>query len=113
MRGWSAQKGAGSRRSINIPDLFDLLSAVDELNGGAMSMDNIADNVVIVGRTARLVDVVEGTEQNVCTIDEVPLERMPAFCTSMRSVHFAKPCRDIKSPRRWRSCPTRNGHAPH
>lgn len=73
-RRWSELKGAGGRRLKNVRDLVDLLSAAAELNGGAMSMDSIADDVVIVGRTARLVDVAEGTEQHVRVVDQVPQE---------------------------------------
>ena len=60
----------------NIRDLVGLLSAAAELNGGAVGMDSIADDVVIVGRTARLVDVFDGTEQHVRVVDQAPQELM-------------------------------------
>lgn len=68
---WNELKGAGGRRLKNVRDLVDLLSAAAELNVGTASMDSISDDVVIVGRTARLVDVAEGTERDVCVVDEV------------------------------------------
>jgi len=73
-RRWNELKGTGGRRLKNIRDLIDLLSAAAELSDGSINSDSIAEDVVIVGRTARVVDLADGTEQNICVVDEVPNE---------------------------------------
>lgn len=71
-RRWNELKGSGGRRLKNVRDLVDLLSAAAEFDGAAMRMDDVGEDVVMVGRTARLVDLAEGVEKTVCVVDEVP-----------------------------------------
>jgi hypothetical protein len=73
-RQWSELKGVGGRRLKNVRALVDLLSAAAELDGGALNTDEVADDVIIVGRTARLVDVATGAAQCIRLVQETHQE---------------------------------------
>jgi len=69
-RRWSELKGSGGRRLKNIRNLVDLLSAAAELPNNTSNTDQISDDVVIIGRTARLVDLTNETDRVVRLVDD-------------------------------------------
>lgn len=71
VRGWSGLKGAGGRRLKNLRDLIDLLAAAAQLSGMPFGVPSITDDMVVQGRTAKLSDLTDESEQVVRLVDEV------------------------------------------
>jgi hypothetical protein len=71
-RRWSDLKGLGGRRLKNLRDLIDLLAAAAQLHG---TVPEVTDDMVVQGRTAKLIDVSDNSEQIVLLVDEVSDQR--------------------------------------